>query len=56
MSTRISHWIEGRVVAGTSGRTADVFNPATGAVSGQVDLASTAEVSAAVATAARTQE
>ena len=51
MSTRISHWIEGRVVAGTSGRTADVFNPATGAVSGQVDLASTAEVSAAVATA-----
>ena len=51
MSTRISHWIEGRVVAGTSGRTADVFNPATGAVSGQVALAATAEVSAAVATA-----
>lgn len=51
MSTRISHWIEGRVVAGTSGRTADVHNPATGAVTGQVDLASTAEVSAAVATA-----
>ncbi|KRC48811.1 MULTISPECIES: CoA-acylating methylmalonate-semialdehyde dehydrogenase [unclassified Nocardioides] len=51
MSTRISHWIEGRTVAGTSGRTAAVHNPATGAVTGEVDLASTAEVSAAVATA-----
>jgi malonate-semialdehyde dehydrogenase (acetylating)/methylmalonate-semialdehyde dehydrogenase len=51
MSTRISHWIEGRTVAGTSGRTAAVHNPATGAVTGEVDLASTAEVAAAVATA-----
>ena len=27
---RISHWIDGTVVAGTSGRTAVVYNPATG--------------------------
>ena len=51
MSTRISHWIEGRTVAGTSGRTAAVHNPATGAVTGAVVHASTAEVAAAVATA-----
>jgi malonate-semialdehyde dehydrogenase (acetylating)/methylmalonate-semialdehyde dehydrogenase len=29
MSTRISHWIDGVVVAGASGRTSPVFNPAT---------------------------
>ncbi len=47
----IEHWIGGRVVPGTSGRRADVFNPATGSVSGQVALASDAEVDAAVASA-----
>ncbi len=51
MSTRISHWIDGKITAGTSGRTAAVFNPATGLQSGEVDLASAAEVDAAVATA-----
>ncbi len=51
MSTRISHWIDGAVVAGTSGRTAPVYNPATGQQSGEVDLASAAEVDAAVASA-----
>ena len=30
MTTRISHWIDGRTVRGTSGRTAPVYNPATG--------------------------
>jgi malonate-semialdehyde dehydrogenase (acetylating)/methylmalonate-semialdehyde dehydrogenase len=49
MSTRISHWIDGAEVAGTSGRTAPVYNPATGLVSAEVELASAAEVSAAVA-------
>jgi malonate-semialdehyde dehydrogenase (acetylating) / methylmalonate-semialdehyde dehydrogenase len=49
MSIRISHWVDGREVAGTSGRTSLVHNPATGLVSGDVDLASSAEVSAAVA-------
>ena len=47
----IEHWIGGRVVPGTSGRRADVFNPATGQVTGQVALANTAEVAAAVASA-----
>jgi malonate-semialdehyde dehydrogenase (acetylating) / methylmalonate-semialdehyde dehydrogenase len=47
----IDHWIGGKVAAGTSGRRADVFNPATGTVTGQVALASTADVAAAVANA-----
>ena len=36
--TRIPHWIDGRASAGTSGRTAPVFNPATGEQTGEVDL------------------
>src|SRR4051812_49449111 len=51
MVNRISHWIDGALVAGTSGRTSPVFNPATGQQSGEVALASSAEVSAAVASA-----
>src|SRR5579875_2272477 len=51
MSTRISHWIDGASRAGTAGRTAPVFNPATGLQTGDVDLASAAEVDAAVASA-----
>ena len=47
----IEHWIGGRTVPGNSGRRADVFNPATGTVSGQVALANSAEVNAAVASA-----
>ena len=47
----IEHWIGGRTVPGNSGRRADVFNPATGTVSGQVALANSAEVDAAVASA-----
>ena len=47
----IEHWIGGRIVPGNSGRRADVFNPATGGVSGQVALANSAEVDAAVASA-----
>jgi malonate-semialdehyde dehydrogenase (acetylating)/methylmalonate-semialdehyde dehydrogenase len=48
---RISHWIDGRVVAGTSGRTGAVWDPATGSRQGEVDLASVAEVDAVVASA-----
>ena len=48
---RISHWIDGKVVESTSGRSAAVFNPATGEQSGAVDLASIDEVDAAVAAA-----
>jgi malonate-semialdehyde dehydrogenase (acetylating) / methylmalonate-semialdehyde dehydrogenase len=51
MVDRISHWIDGALVAGTSGRTGPVFNPATGLQTGEVDLAPTAEVAAAIASA-----
>ncbi|NMM14705.1 MAG: CoA-acylating methylmalonate-semialdehyde dehydrogenase [Rhodoferax sp.] len=50
-NANIDHYIGGRVVAGTSGRAQDVFNPATGAVTGQVALANVAEVNAAVVAA-----
>ncbi len=42
------HFIGGKHVAGTSGRTADVFQPLDGSVFGKVALASKAEVRAAV--------
>jgi malonate-semialdehyde dehydrogenase (acetylating) / methylmalonate-semialdehyde dehydrogenase len=48
--TNIGHYISGHSVAGKN-RVQDVFNPATGAVTGQVALASSAEVDAAVASA-----
>src|SRR5207247_2322485 len=47
----IGHYLNGKVSAGASGRSQEVFNPATGAVSGHVALASSAEVDAAVAAA-----
>src|SRR3954470_11333704 len=45
---RISHWIGGRSVAGESGRSGPVYNPATGQQSGAVDFASVEEVDRAV--------
>ncbi|HET7573463.1 MAG TPA: CoA-acylating methylmalonate-semialdehyde dehydrogenase, partial [Gaiellaceae bacterium] len=45
---RISHWIGGRTVASTSGRSGPVWNPATGQQTGAVDLATVEEVDAAV--------
>ena len=51
----IHHWIDGKATPGTSGRTADVFNPATGEVQARVDLASRAEIDAAIARAAQAQ-
>ncbi len=52
MSTAtIDHYIGGHVVAGTSGRAQDVFNPATGAVTGRVAMASRSDVDKAVAAA-----
>jgi malonate-semialdehyde dehydrogenase (acetylating)/methylmalonate-semialdehyde dehydrogenase len=47
----IPHWIAGREVGGASGRFADVYNPALGAVSGRVGFASAEEVTTAVAAA-----
>jgi malonate-semialdehyde dehydrogenase (acetylating)/methylmalonate-semialdehyde dehydrogenase len=49
--SNIDHWIDGRLVASTSGRTSPVYNPATGKISAQVGLASVAEVDAAVSAA-----
>jgi malonate-semialdehyde dehydrogenase (acetylating)/methylmalonate-semialdehyde dehydrogenase len=48
---RVHHWIDGRPLAGTSGRRGPVYNPATGTVARQVDFASVEEVDAAVAAA-----
>ena len=48
---RIQHFIDGELQAGTSGRSSDVYNPATGEVQAQVDLASVAEVDQAVVSA-----
>ncbi|MGB8003970.1 MAG: CoA-acylating methylmalonate-semialdehyde dehydrogenase [Gaiellaceae bacterium] len=45
---RISHWIGGRVVEGTSGRSGPVFNPALGAQTGAVDFATPEEIDRAV--------
>jgi len=49
--TNINHYINGAVVAGQSTRAQDVFNPATGKVTGRVALASAADVDSAVAAA-----
>jgi malonate-semialdehyde dehydrogenase (acetylating) / methylmalonate-semialdehyde dehydrogenase len=49
--TRIPHWIGGKRVNGTSGRSGPVFNPAIGVQTGAVDLASVEEVDAAVRSA-----
>src|SRR5215469_7731596 len=48
---RITHWIGGRPWDGHAERHGDVYNPATGLVTGQVDFATQAEVDAAVAAA-----
>jgi malonate-semialdehyde dehydrogenase (acetylating)/methylmalonate-semialdehyde dehydrogenase len=47
----IDHWINGQRVAGASGNSGPVFNPATGQQQGTVALASVSEVDQAVATA-----
>src|ERR671933_885456 len=49
--TPINHWIGGKRVAGQSGRTRPVYNPATGQQTGAVDFADVDEVNLAVATA-----
>jgi malonate-semialdehyde dehydrogenase (acetylating)/methylmalonate-semialdehyde dehydrogenase len=48
---RVNHWIDGRLVAGTSGREGPVYDPATGRLAKHVDFASIEEVDAAVAAA-----
>jgi malonate-semialdehyde dehydrogenase (acetylating)/methylmalonate-semialdehyde dehydrogenase len=48
---RISHWVDGKVLEGASGRSGVVYNPATGEQSASVDFASVAEVDHVVAVA-----
>src|SRR3954467_10432734 len=52
MTRAIHHWINGKEVPGKSGRTGEVFDPATGEVQAHVAYASTEEVDAAVQAAA----
>ncbi|NDW05808.1 CoA-acylating methylmalonate-semialdehyde dehydrogenase [Jiella pacifica] len=51
----IGHFIGGKRVAGKSGRSAEIFNPATGEVQGSVALASNEELRAAVENAKAAQ-
>ena len=51
----LTHFINGKRVAGTSGRFADVFNPATGEIQARLPLATPAELNAAVEDAAKAQ-
>ncbi len=55
MVKEIGHFIGGKLVKGTSGRFADVFNPNTGEVQALVALASKAELRAAVENAKAAQ-
>src|ERR1700750_1721855 len=50
-TARVGSWVGGRRVAGTSGRSQPVTNPATGAVARRVALASAGEGDGAVAAA-----
>jgi malonate-semialdehyde dehydrogenase (acetylating)/methylmalonate-semialdehyde dehydrogenase len=50
-ATTVHHWIYGKSVAATSGRSGAITNPATGAVIAEVGFASVTDVDAAVATA-----
>ena len=47
----VAHWVDGRLHAGSSTRTGDVFDPATGRVAKLVAFASTDDVDVAVAAA-----
>ena len=50
-ATPIAHFISGHKVSGSAARAQDVFNPATGAVTGRVNLANLQDVDQAVASA-----
>ncbi len=53
MSKHISHWIGGRAWDGAAQRRGDIYDPATGQVTGTVDFASAAVAGDAVAAAAK---
>lgn len=52
---QVGHFIGGKQVAGTSGRTADIYQPMDGSVIGKVALASASELDKAVRDAAEAQ-
>ncbi len=54
--TVVSHWIDGAERPSSSGRTAPVYNPATGVVQAEVALADQAEIDEAIASAQRGYE
>lgn len=51
----IGHFIDGKLVAGTSGKTKDIFNPNTGEVQSKVSMATPKELGVAVEAAAKAQ-
>src|ERR1700751_4730256 len=51
--SEISHYIDGKRVAGTSGRGGDVYNPATGEKIRRVDFPTPGELDAAVQSATK---
>jgi malonate-semialdehyde dehydrogenase (acetylating)/methylmalonate-semialdehyde dehydrogenase len=53
---QVGHWIGGQMVAGKSGRSGKVWNPATGLQQASVDFASVEELDAAVAVARKAFE
>ncbi|KXP04647.1 CoA-acylating methylmalonate-semialdehyde dehydrogenase [Tsukamurella tyrosinosolvens] len=54
--TVVPHWIDGAEYPSSSGRTADVYDPALGVVTKRVALADRAEIDAAVASAKQASE
>ena len=51
MAARVTHWINGKLWEGTAERSGDVYDPATGAITKTVDLASAKVLNEAVAAA-----
>jgi malonate-semialdehyde dehydrogenase (acetylating) / methylmalonate-semialdehyde dehydrogenase len=52
---QIGHFIDGENTVGTSGRSADIYNPNTGEVQAQLSLATASEMDVAVASAVKAQ-
>lgn len=53
MANHITHWINGSSWTGKASRTGDVFNPATGLKTGEVDFAEIATIDEAIESAAK---
>ena len=53
MTNHITHWINGSSWSGTAARKGEVFNPATGLKTGEVDFAEIATIDEAIESAAK---